>query len=268
MTQMHHGHKPRKRFGQHFLHDQYIIDAIINAIAPQNGELMLEIGPGLGAITQKIGKLIDALTVIEIDRDLASRLKHHSSLKGKITIFQQDALKFDFSGFSKKKNQLLRIFGNLPYNISTPLIFYLFSHISVICDMYFMLQQEVADRLLAYPGNKNYGRLSVMSQYYCRMFPVIPVPPNAFIPPPKVNSKVVRFIPIRTVQQSPQFIYDLHHITTEAFNQRRKKIRNSLGYLISSKRLIEMNISPELRAEDVSVFQYCQLAEKLAKNDQ
>ncbi|VFP87065.1 16S rRNA (adenine(1518)-N(6)/adenine(1519)-N(6))-dimethyltransferase RsmA [Candidatus Erwinia haradaeae] len=266
ISQIHHGYHAKKRFGQHFLHDQYIINTIINAICPQYGQVMLEIGPGLGALTEKIEPLINKLTVIEIDRDLALYLKNNSQLKDKINILHQDALIFDFSNFSHKQGQLLRIFGNLPYNISTPLIFHLFSHINVIDDMHFMLQKEVADRLLANPGNKSYGRLSVMSQYYCQMFPVILVPANALTPTPKVKSTVVRFIPIRTIIQSPTRINSLNRITTAAFNQRRKKIRNSLQYLISLEELIKMNISPDLRAENISVLQYCQLADWLTKH--
>ncbi|WP_174232570.1 16S rRNA (adenine(1518)-N(6)/adenine(1519)-N(6))-dimethyltransferase RsmA [Candidatus Erwinia haradaeae] len=266
MNQPYHRYHAKKRFGQHFLHDQYIIDAIINAIYPQYGQAMLEIGPGLGALTHKIEPLINKLTVIEIDRDLTLRLKNHSRLKHKINIFQQDALIFNFSDFSNKKNQLLRIFGNLPYNISTPLIFHLFNHINAIHDMHFMLQQEVADRLLAEPGNKNYSRLSVMSQYYCQMFPVISVPASALTPIPKVNSTVVRFIPIKTTVQSPIHIHALHRITKAAFNQRRKKIQNSLQYLVSIEGLMKMNISPDLRAENISVLQYYQLADWLTKN--
>ncbi|VFP80072.1 16S rRNA (adenine(1518)-N(6)/adenine(1519)-N(6))-dimethyltransferase RsmA [Candidatus Erwinia haradaeae] len=266
INQLHHIYHAKKRFGQHFLHDQYIINAIINAIYPQYWQVMLEIGPGLGALTEKIEPLVNRLTVIEIDRDLTLHLKNNSRLKQKINIFNQDALIFDFSDFSKKQGQLLRIFGNLPYNISTPLIFYIFSHINAIHDMHFMLQEEVANRLLANPGNKNYGRLSVMSQYYCQIFPVISVPANALTPTPKVNSTVVRLTPIRAITQSPNRIHALHRITKAAFNQRRKKISNSLQYLISVDELIKMNISPDLRAENISVLQYCQLADWLTKH--
>ncbi|VFP82829.1 16S rRNA (adenine(1518)-N(6)/adenine(1519)-N(6))-dimethyltransferase RsmA [Candidatus Erwinia haradaeae] len=259
------GHYARKRFGQHFLHDQSIIENIIRAIQPQHGESMIEIGPGLGALTVHIGRLLNDLVVIEIDHDLILRLQNNPLLKQKLTIFQQDALTFDFSRFARSQTQILRICGNLPYNIATPLILHLFNHISVIHDMHFMLQEEVANRLLAHPGNKSYGRLSVMAQYYCDILPVLNVPSQSFTPPPKVRSKVVRLIPIRHSKELPNHMYLLSCVTRAAFSQRRKTLRNSLSHLIPSEVLLHMHICPKLRAENISVMQYCQLARWLGK---
>ncbi|VFP83966.1 Ribosomal RNA small subunit methyltransferase A [Candidatus Erwinia haradaeae] len=260
------GHYARKRFGQHFLHDPCIIESIIHAIQPKYGEVMIEIGPGLGALTEKIGRVLDKLTVIEIDHDLTLRLKYHSFLQTKLTVFEQDALEFDFSQFAKQQTQLLRVFGNLPYNISTPLIFHLFKHINIIHDMHFMLQEEVVNRLVAKPGNKSYGRLSVMAQYYCKIFPILTVPSQSFVPPPNVISKIVRLIPITHVQTLPHHVYFLSLVTTAAFNKRRKTLRNSLSHLIPTQALVNMHICPTLRAENISVMQYCQLADWLGNH--
>ena len=164
----HLGHTARKRFGQNFLHDHYVIDAIVAAIHPQEGQVLVEIGPGLGALTEPVASQLSHMHVVELDRDLAERLRHHPVLKDKLTIHEADAMKFDFNTL-KQDGQPLRVFGNLPYNISTPLMFHLFEQSGLISDMHFMLQKEVVDRLAAGPGSKAYGRLSVMAQYYCQI---------------------------------------------------------------------------------------------------
>jgi 16S rRNA (adenine1518-N6/adenine1519-N6)-dimethyltransferase len=265
MSQKHLGHTARKRFGQNFLHDQYVIDKIVSAINPQNGENLVEIGPGLGALTEPVAEYIDHLTVVELDRDLAKRLIHHPFLNKKLTVIEQDALKFDFSTLVKEENDL-RIFGNLPYNISTPLMFHLFSFASKVKDMHFMLQNEVVKRLCATHGDKLYGRLSVMAQYYCQATPVVAVPPSAFKPAPKVDSAVVRLTPHKTPPADVKCIDTLQSVVTTAFNQRRKTIRNSLKELLSSEEISALGIKPELRAEALSLQDFALLANKVLAN--
>lgn len=263
-NRVHQGHYARKRFGQNFLNDQYIIDSIVAAIHPQPHEALVEIGPGLGALTEPVGERLDALTVVELDRDLAARLQTHPFLGPKLTIFQQDAMSFDFAALAKEKGQPLRVFGNLPYNISTPLMFHLFSYTGAIKDMHFMLQKEVVNRLVAGPDSKAYGRLSVMAQYYCQIIPVLEVPPHSFTPPPKVDSAVVRLVPFSEPPHAVSDIRVLSRITTEAFGKRRKTLRNSLGHLFEAGVLEELGIDAGLRAENVTVAQYCQLANWLS----
>ncbi|MDF7679881.1 16S rRNA (adenine(1518)-N(6)/adenine(1519)-N(6))-dimethyltransferase RsmA [Enterobacteriaceae bacterium ESL0689] len=263
-NRVHQGHFARKRFGQNFLNDPWVIENIVAAIHPQKGQAMVEIGPGLAALTEPVAEFLDALTVIELDRDLAARLQTHPFLGPKLTIYQQDAMTMNFAELAQRQGQPLRVFGNLPYNISTPLMFHLFSYADAIADMHFMLQKEVVNRLVAGPGSKAYGRLSVMAQYYCQIIPVLEVPPSAFTPPPKVDSAVVRLVPWRTLPHPVKSVRLLSRITTEAFNQRRKTIRNSLGNLFSPDVLNTLAIDPALRAENISVAQYCQLANWLA----
>lgn len=259
MSKQHLGHTARKRFGQNFLHDQYIINQIVTAINPQPGQNIVEIGPGLGALTEPVCELVDKLTVVELDRDLAARLRTHPFMSGKLNIIESDALKYDF-------NQLLtdgkpiRVFGNLPYNISTPLMFHLFSFAEKVLDMHFMLQLEVVNRLAAKPGNKNYGRLSVMAQYHCQVMPVLQVPPSAFQPPPKVDSAVVRLIPHqhKPVDVSSELVFN--QVCALAFNQRRKTIRNSLKEVLSEEDICSLDIDPQLRAENLTLAQYAALA--------
>ncbi|MFQ1016192.1 16S rRNA (adenine(1518)-N(6)/adenine(1519)-N(6))-dimethyltransferase RsmA [Gilliamella sp. BG7] len=259
-NRVHQGHFARKRFGQNFLHDDYIIESIVSAIQPKTDQALVEIGPGLAALTIPISKHIDHLTVIEIDRDLASRLIENPFLNNKLTVIEQDALTFDFNQLADQLGKPLRVFGNLPYNISTPLMFHLFKHANIITDMHFMLQKEVVTRLVASPNSKHYGRLSVMAQYYCQIIPVLEVPPASFKPAPKVDSAVVKLTPYK---EKPYLVNDikiLSRVTTEAFNQRRKTIRNSLSNLFTVEQLTELNIDPNLRAENLTVQQYCQLA--------
>ena len=259
-NRVHQGHFARKRFGQNFLHDDYIIESIIAAIQPKADQALVEIGPGLAALTIPVSKYVDHLTVVEIDRDLASRLIDNPLLSDKLTVIEQDALTFDFNELKQQLGKPLRVFGNLPYNISTPLMFHLFEYANIITDMHFMLQKEVVTRLVAAPNSKDYGRLSVMAQYFCQIIPVLEVPPTSFKPAPKVDSAVVKLIPYKEKPYQVNDVKILSRVTTEAFNQRRKTIRNSLSNMFTVEQLIELNIDPNLRAENITVQQYCQLA--------
>ncbi|MBT0585228.1 16S rRNA (adenine(1518)-N(6)/adenine(1519)-N(6))-dimethyltransferase RsmA [Alteromonas oceanisediminis] len=259
MSKTHLGHTARKRFGQNFLHDEYIIDKIVSAIAPTNAQNLVEIGPGLGALTEPVCEVIDALTVVELDRDLAKRLRQHPFMQSKLTVIEEDALNFDFSSLVEDGKKI-RVFGNLPYNISTPLMFHLFSFTGCIADMHFMLQQEVVNRLAAAPNHKNYGRLSVMAQYYCKVMPVLPVPPTAFKPAPKVESAVVRLIPYESPPVAVDNLERLNQVTAMAFNQRRKTLRNSLKELIGPDDWSHLSVAEDLRAENVSLAQFAEMA--------
>lgn len=263
---VHLGHRARKRFGQNFLNDVFVIDSIVSAINPRKGEAMLEIGPGLAALTEPVARDLDHMTVIEIDRDLAERLRHHPQLKDKLTVREQDAMSADFSAISAELGQKLRVFGNLPYNISTPLMFHLFDYTDSISDMHFMLQKEVVNRLAAGPGSKAYGRLSVMAQYYCQVIPVLEVPPHAFKPAPKVDSAVVRLVPHAQKPFPVKNLRWLSRVTTDAFNQRRKTLRNGLSHLFNVEQLEALGIDPTLRAENITVEQFCRLANWLSDN--
>ena len=257
------GHTARKRFGQNFLHDHYVIDSIVAAIRPQVGETLVEIGPGLGALTEPVADSIEKLHVVELDRDLAERLRHHPRLQHKLQIHEADAMRFDFSTL-KEEAKPLRIFGNLPYNISTPLMFHLFSYSEQIADMYFMLQKEVVDRLAAGPGSKTYGKLSVMAQYYCQVIPVLHVGPGAFKPAPKVDSAVVRLVPHTNRKHQATSVEDLQRVCSEAFNQRRKTIRNNMGNFITAEELTSLGIDPNLRPENLTLEQFVTIANWLS----
>lgn len=259
-------HRARKRFGQHFLYDREIIKSIVAAISPQPNQAIVEIGPGLGAITEPIAALVNTMTVIELDRNLAANLAatNHGLRQPKLNIMQQDALTVNFAALSAKLGQQLRIVGNLPYNISTKMIFHLFSYTDVILDMHLMLQKEVVHRLVAGINCKAYSRLSVITQYYCKVIKLMEVPRAYFIPAPKVDSAVVQFVPYATTPyQQVGDIKKLALITNMAFNQRRKTIRNSLRYLFSAEQLAKQGIDATLRAENVSIEQYCCLANML-----
>ncbi len=261
---VHLGHKARKRFGQNFLNDPYIIDGIVSAIHPRPGQNLVEIGPGLGAITEPVGKEVDKFTVIELDRDLAERLRHHPDLASKLTIYEGDAMQFDFTQLVKPNNKL-RIFGNLPYNISTPLMFHLFKYHKEIQDMHFMLQKEVVNRLAAGPGSKAYGRLTVMAQYFCRVVPVLEVPPSAFVPPPKVDSAVVRLVPYEEIPYPATSLKWLERVCREGFNQRRKTVKNSYKNLLSAETLESLGINPTMRPENLTLEQFVDMANWLDK---
>lgn len=268
----HLGHTARKRFGQNFLHDDYVIDKIVSAIGPKNGQNLIEIGPGLGALTEPVADLVDHLTVVELDRDLAKRLRAHPFIQDKLTVVEQDALKFDFSQLMQNEDgnamPKLRVFGNLPYNISTPLMFHLFEFCEHIEDMHFMLQLEVVKRLCAASGDKLYGRLSVMAQYYCSAVPVVMVPPSAFKPPPKVDSAVVRLVPHASPKYDVKSVDVLQQVVTAAFNQRRKTIRNSLKNLLDESQITTLDISPEIRAEKLTLEEFARLANAVFENQQ
>ena len=264
---VHLGHTARKRFGQNFLHDHYVIDAIVAAIHPQEGQVMVEIGPGLGALTEPVASQISHMHVVELDRDLAERLRHHPVLKDKLTIHEADAMKFDFNQL-KQDGQPLRVFGNLPYNISTPLMFHLFEQSGLISDMHFMLQKEVVDRLAAGPGSKVYGRLSVMAQYYCQIIPVLQVGPGSFKPAPKVDSAVVRLVPHAKPALVATQVSDLQRVCLEAFNQRRKTIRNSMRNFITPEQLTLLDIDPNLRPENLTLEQFVTIANWLSEHPQ
>lgn len=249
---------PRKRFGQNFLVNAAIIYQIIAAVDPKAKQHIVEIGPGLGALTKALissGATIDA---IEIDRDLIGNLQQLKTAN--FSLHNQDVLEFDFR---KLKPKPLRLVGNLPYNISTPLMFKVFSDIDIITDMHFMLQKEVADRLTAQPHSKTYGKLSIMAQYYCDMQIIIDVPPEAFDPMPKVLSSVVRFTPRQN--REPVNPSQLEKVVSTAFMQRRKTIANSLSQLLNKQDLVQLSIDSKLRAENLSLQDYIGITNYLDK---
>ena len=253
-------HIPRKRFGQHFLSDGGIIDAIVQAIAPQPGQPMVEIGPGLAALTQPLVERLGRLTVIELDRDLARRLREHPQLD----VIESDVLKVDFSqvyaGHSASESGAkLRVVGNLPYNISTPILFHLLGHVQVIEDQHFMLQKEVIDRMVAAPATGDYGRLSVMLQWRYAMENVLFVPPESFDPPPRVDSAVVRMVP-RT-DPAALSVPVLEELVQVAFSQRRKLLRHTLGRWLEARQFAD-SFDTQRRAEEVPVAEYVALAQK------
>ncbi len=264
---VHLGHKARKRFGQNFLNDPYVIDGIVSAINPLPGQNLVEIGPGLGAITEPVGREVDKFSVIELDRDLAERLRNHPELGKKLTIYEGDAMRFDFTQLIKENNKL-RIFGNLPYNISTPLMFHLFEFHKDVQDMHFMLQKEVVNRLAAGPGTKAYGRLTVMAQYYCKVMPVLEVPPTAFVPPPKVDSAVVRLVPYEVLPFPAKSLKWLDRVCREGFNQRRKTVRNCYKALLTKEQLEDLGINPSMRPENLTLEQFVNVANWLNDNYQ
>ena len=258
MSNVHLGHKARKRFGQNFLNDNYVIDQIVSAIAPTNDDVMVEIGPGLGALTEPVCEIIDQLTVVELDRDLAKRLRQHPFMSSKLTVIEADALQYDFSELAKQGS--LKVFGNLPYNISTPLMFHLFTFTNQIKEMHFMLQKEVVDRLTAEPGNKTWSRMSVMTQIDCTVEHLFDVPPEAFYPPPKVQSAIVRLAP-RVERYRPECPrVQLSSLVQQAFSQRRKTLRNNLKGVIDESEIEALGIDPSCRAETLSLDQLVDLA--------
>ena len=229
-------HKPRKRFGQNFLHDAGIIHQIVTAISPQENDTMVEIGPGKGALTGPILERTGKMQVVELDRDLIPLLQENLQGKGELIVHSADALQFDFSQLSSGKRDL-RIIGNLPYNISTPLLFHLTSFLPQIKDMHFMLQKEVVDRMVAGPNTKAYGRLGVILQYYCRVEKLFIVKPGAFFPPPKVDSAIVRLIPH---EKPPVDVKDeavFAKVLTQCFRMRRKTLRNNLKETLTEEEI-------------------------------
>ena len=251
-------HQARKRFGQHFLTDQGVIAEIVDAIAPQPGQQMVEIGPGLAAMTQPLVERVGHLQVIELDRDLAARLRQHKQL----TVHEADVLKVDVTALAKYLNtQTLRVVGNLPYNISTPILFHLLDHVAVIQDQHFMLQKEVVERMVAAPSTAAYGRLSVMLQWRYAMAMVLEVGPMAFEPPPRVDSAVVRMTP--HTQPAPLPLALLSELVQVAFSQRRKLLRHTLGRWLQ-ERGVAADFDVQRRAEEVAVAEYVLLAQQVS----
>jgi 16S rRNA (adenine1518-N6/adenine1519-N6)-dimethyltransferase len=246
-------HQARKRFGQHFLTDTGVIDAIVRAIDPRPGDVMVEIGPGLAAMTQPLVERLGALTVIELDRDLAARLRQHPHL----TVIESDVLRVDFASALPDK---LRVVGNLPYNISSPILFHLLPFAHRVIDQHFMLQKEVVDRMAAAPGSKDYGRLSVMLQWRYDVEAVFDVPPEAFDPPPRVMSAIVRMTPYAS--PAPLVPALLEELVQVAFSQRRKLLRHSLGRWLEAKRF-SGHFDLQRRAEEVPVNEFVALAQSL-----
>tara|TARA_B100001250_G_scaffold350955_1_gene322900 strand:- start:36 stop:800 length:765 start_codon:yes stop_codon:yes gene_type:complete len=248
-------HIPRKRFGQHFLADDAIIDGIVRAIDPRPGQVMVEIGPGLAALTQPLVERLGRLMVIELDRDLAARLRNHAQLD----VIESDVLRVDFTALARLHGTTrLRVVGNLPYNISTPILFHLLEHVAVVEDQHFMLQKEVIDRMVAEPATANYGRLSVMLQWRYAMENVLFVPPASFDPPPRVDSAVVRMVPHA---QPPELdVKRLEEIVQVAFSQRRKILRHTLGRWMEEKG-VTVDFDLQRRAEEVPVVEYVALAQ-------
>jgi 16S rRNA (adenine1518-N6/adenine1519-N6)-dimethyltransferase len=254
------GHVARKRFGQNFLIDQGIIGAIVSAINPARTDTVVEIGPGLGAITVPLLERVDRLHVVEIDRDLIARLKKQHPPE-RMTIHEGDALAFDFASIGRG----LRLVGNLPYNISTPLLFHLASYGQQVSDMHFMLQKEVVERMVAEPGCADYGRLSVMLQYSFWLEWLIDVPPQSFDPPPKVDSAVVRLIPKPAELLTAKDPARLSSLVQSAFAQRRKMLRNNLKGILDDAGFAVLGIAPTLRPEDLPVEDYVRIANYLTK---
>ena len=255
-------HIPRKRFGQHFLADGGIIEAIVDAIDPQPGQAMVEIGPGLAALTQPLVERLGQLTVIELDRDLAVRLRNHAQL----SVIESDVLKVDFAQVAQAQNApKLRVVGNLPYNISTPILFHLLGFVDVIEDQHFMLQKEVIDRMVARPCTSDYGRLSVMLQWRYAMENVLFVPPASFTPPPRVDSAVVRMVP--RPDPAAVDVKRLSELVQVAFSQRRKLMRHTLGKWLEEKAYAGV-FDVQRRAEEVPVVEYVALAMALLATDE
>jgi 16S rRNA (adenine1518-N6/adenine1519-N6)-dimethyltransferase len=250
-------HVARKRFGQHFLNDAYVVGAIVDLIDPQPGQALVEIGPGLGAMTWPLLERCQAMTVVELDRDLAARLRRHTGL----TVIQADILKVDVANLPRPPGQLLRLVGNLPYNISTPILFHLLAAVEHVADQHFMLQREVVRRMAAQPGGKDYGRLSVMLQWRYRIESVLDVPPEAFEPPPRVDSAIVRMQPLAMPQALQPAL--LSELVTVAFSQRRKLLRHTLGRWLDA-RGFGGDFDTQRRAEEVPVAQYIELARRVA----
>lgn len=249
---------PKKSLGQHFLTDRSYIDRIVLAVNPKPGDYLVEIGPGQGAITFPLLRKHGELTAVEFDRDLITPLMEASEGVGRLTIIHKDVLAVDFGKLAN--GQRLRLVGNLPYNLSSPILFHALEHAEAIEDMVFMLQKEVVDRMAAGPGSKVYGRLSVMLQAYCTVTPLFVVPPGAFRPPPKVDSAVVRMVPKPADQIAVQDPARFTEIVRAAFGQRRKTLRNALSTVCDASQILAAGLSPDARAEQVEVAGFIRLA--------
>lgn len=262
-------HRARKRFGQNFLTDRQIIARIVESIAAKPGEKLVEIGPGKGALTEQLLAQTDHLTAIELDRDLVTLLERRQAEWTRagthFDIISADALSFDFADLATNLGQPLRVVGNLPYNISSPLLFHLLKVAPHITDMHFMLQREVVERMAATPGNKRFGRLSVMVQWQCTARALFTVPPTAFTPQPKVESAIVRLTPRALDEATRSLAPIMLQVVTAAFSQRRKTLRNSLSQIISAEALQQLDIDAGARAEVLNVSDYQRIAQSLTQ---
>ena len=251
-------HRPRKRFGQHFLHDRNVIECLLRAIDPRPGEALVEIGPGRGALTFPLLQRCRHLTAIELDRDLVPRLEAQAQAYGELKVVNADILEFDLASLDAELR--LRLVGNLPYNISTPLMFHLLESAARIRDMHFMVQKEVALRIVAGPGDANYGRLSVMLQYRCDCEYLFDVAPASFSPPPRVDSAVVRLLPLTEPRHDVGAFELFSTLVKNAFGQRRKTIANSLGDRLDRDLIEACGIDPGARAENLGVDDFARLS--------
>ena len=251
-------HRPRKRFGQNFLHDQGVIERILAYVDPQPGQRLVEIGPGQGALTSGLLERTGELDAIELDRDLLQSLQQRFASLGDFRLHNADALKFDFRSLQTDERRL-RLVGNLPYNISTPLLFHLLDQSDAIEDMHFMLQKEVVDRMAADPGSKTYGRLSVMLQISCEVTPLFDIGPQSFDPPPKVDSSVVRLRPRAVPLVGAADMQAFGELVTAAFRQRRKTLRNNLKGLLDAEQISAVGIDPGTRTESLSIQELIRL---------
>lgn len=257
------GHRPRKRFGQHFLHDPGVIERIVRAIAPRPGQHLVEIGPGLGALTLPLLGAVGGMDVVELDRDVVPLLEERCRDAGSLRVHTADALRFRFCDLAPEGG-LLRVVGNLPYNISTPLVFHLLEQVRCIEDMHFMLQKEVVERMAAGPGGRDYGRLSVMVQYHCQVTPLFDIGKGAFRPPPKVESSIVRLRPhpLPPVQLDDPGV--LGEMVARAFAQRRKTLRNALKGLLTAEQIDAAGVDPKARAETLGLEKFAALSNRLS----
>lgn len=256
-------HHARKRFGQHFLIDPNVIDTIVHAIGPTKADTVVEIGPGLAAITAPLLARAGRMHLIELDRDLVVQLRKRFGNQESVEVHEADALKFDFSTLAEQADGQLRIVGNLPYNISTPLLFHLLGFRAAIRDMHFMLQKEVVDRMAASPGGKDYGRLGIMLGCYFSIDPLLDVEPDAFDPPPAVRSAVVRLTPLPADSREIRNPAALSRLVASAFSQRRKTVRNALRGIADESVLEAVGIDPGLRPEMISIDEYVRLSNTL-----
>ncbi len=257
-------HRARKRFGQNFLHDAGVIHRILRGIHPRPGERLVEIGPGQGALTEGLLGSGAQLDVVELDLDLIPILRERFGSLPNFSLHQGDALKFDFASLSDRPHSL-RVVGNLPYNISTPLIFHLLEHAGLIRDMHFMLQKEVVERLAAGPGGGDWGRLSIMVQYHCRVEHLFNVGPGAFNPPPKVDSAIVRLVPHEVLPFPARDHRQLERVVRDAFNQRRKTLRNTLKGLLDARAIEAAGVDGSLRPEQLDLAAFVRLADQLCE---
>ena len=257
-------HRARKRFGQNFLRDPGVISRIVRSIGARPGDRMVEIGPGQGALTEPLLDATDGdLEVIELDRDLIPGLRVQFFNRPNFVIHEGDALKMDFVAL-RGEGQPLRVVGNLPYNISTPLISHLLQAGDAIQDMHFMLQKEVVQRLAAVPGDNNYGRLGIMAQYFCKVQPLFEVGPGAFRPAPKVDSAIVRLVPHKELPYPAKDLKTLQAVVRTAFNARRKTLRKALAAMVTVEQLQSLGINDGLRPENLGLADYVRIADLLA----